>query len=45
LVNFTGLHPFIITLGTNAIFRGGRAGKFWKSVTLPIMAGEKSKRP
>jgi D-allose transport system permease protein len=22
LVNFTGLHPFIITLGTNAIFRG-----------------------
>lgn len=23
LVNWTGLHPFIITLGTNAIFRGG----------------------
>ncbi|KGQ43849.1 D-allose transporter subunit [Gallibacterium anatis] len=22
LVNYTGLHPFIITLGTNAIFRG-----------------------
>ena len=22
LVNWTGLHPFIITLGTNAIFRG-----------------------
>ena len=22
LVNFTGLHPFVITLGTNAIFRG-----------------------
>ncbi|WKL40521.1 hypothetical protein Q1M64_25560 [Sinorhizobium meliloti] len=21
-MNFTGLHPFIITLGTNAIFRG-----------------------
>jgi len=22
LINFTGLHPFVITLGTNAIFRG-----------------------
>jgi len=28
LVNFTGLHPFIITLGTNAIFRGRNHARF-----------------
>ncbi|HAV9148399.1 TPA: allose ABC transporter [Escherichia coli] len=41
LVNWTGLHPFIITLGTNAIFRGitlviSDANAIFRGITLVI---------